>query len=238
LFERKPGQNYLGPPGLAGSADGAPEAELKPYDNVLILKQPSWELQRVVTIGGEVRFPGQYALKSREERLADLIDRAGGLTTAAYPEGTVFIRSKEHLGRIALDVPRALKHRNSPENLLLMDGDRVSVPLKSSVVAVRGAVNAPNIVAYVPGKDIDYYIDQAGGAGRNADRRRAFITQPSGKRETKSRFSRPRPQPGSLVVVPQHDASSDINWLGIFGAAAQATTSLLTIFLAYKTIHP
>ena len=238
LFERKPGLAYLGPPGIPGAAEGAPETELRPYDNVLILKQPAWELQRVVTISGEVRFPGQYTLKSRSERLADLVDRAGGMTSEAFPEGTVVIRSKEHLGRIAIDVPQALKHRNSAENLLLMDGDRISVPLKSSVVAVRGAVNAPNIVAYVPGKDIEYYINQAGGAGRNADRGRAFITQPSGKRETNGRFSRPKPQPGSLVIVPTHDPSTDHNWVGIVGTAAQAATSLLTIFLAYKTIHP
>jgi polysaccharide export outer membrane protein len=238
LFERKPGQVYLGPPGIAGSAAGAPEAELKPYDNVLILKQPSWDLQRVVTISGEVRFPGQYTLKSRDERLTDLIDRAGGLTTEAFPEGTVFIRSKEHLGRVAIDVPRALKRRNSADNLLLMDGDRVSVPVKSSVVAVRGAVNAPNVVAYVPGKNIDYYIDQAGGAGRNADRRRAFITQPSGKRETKRRFSSPQPQPGSLVIVPTHDPSTDRNWLAIIGAFSQATTTLIGLYFVLKTFKP
>ncbi|HEY8174441.1 MAG TPA: SLBB domain-containing protein [Gemmatimonadaceae bacterium] len=238
LFERKPGEKYFGPPGIPGSAEGAPEAELQPYDNVLILRQPSWELQRVVTISGEVRFPGQYTLKSRDERLTDLIVRAGGMTDQAYPEGTVFIRSKEHLGRVAIDVPQALKHRNSPENLLLMDGDRISVPLKSAVVAVRGAVNAPNVVAYVPGKDIDYYINQAGGARQNADRGRAFITQPSGKRETKGRFSRPQPQPGSLVIVPTHDPSTDRNWLGMIGAVAQATTTLITIYIALKTFHP
>jgi polysaccharide biosynthesis/export protein len=238
LFERKSGEAYQRAPGLAAPADGAPEAPLRPYDNVLILQQPSWELQRVVTISGEVRFPGQYALKTRDERLADLIDRAGGMTAEAYPAGTIFIRNKDHVGRVAIDVPQALKRHNSPENLLLMDGDRISVPLKSYVVTVRGSVNAPNVVAYVPGKDIDYYIDQAGGPGRDADGRRAFITQPSGKRETKGRFFSPKPQPGSLVIVPPRDPSSQNGVLTVIGATAQAATSLLTIFLAYKAIHP
>jgi protein involved in polysaccharide export with SLBB domain len=238
VFDRKPGDAYQRAPGLAALSDGAPEALLKPYDNVLILQQPSWELQRVVTIAGEVRFPGQYALKSRDERLSDLIDRAGGVTAEAYPEGTLFIRSKDHVGRVAIDVPHALKHRDSPENLLLIDGDRIMVPLKSYVVTVRGSVNAPNVVAFVPGKDIDYYINQAGGAGRNADPGRAFITQPSGKRETKGRFSSPKPQPGSLVIVPPHDPSTDRNWLGIISTLSQTTTTLIALYFALKTFKP
>src|SRR5205823_9014058 len=160
-----------------------------PYDNVLIMQQPNWELQRVVTLSGEVRFPGQYALKSRNERLADLVDRAGGLTTEAYAEGTLFVRRKGDVGRVAIDVPHALKKRDSPDNMLLMDGDQITVPVRSYVVTVRGAVNAPNVVAYVPGKDIDYYISLSGGPAREADMGRAFTTQPNGKREVRHRWS-------------------------------------------------
>jgi protein involved in polysaccharide export with SLBB domain len=84
LFERRAGEPYFGPPGIPASANGAPEIELRPYDNVLILQQPSWELQRTVSISGEVKFPGTYALKTRDERLSDVIQRAGGFTDEAY----------------------------------------------------------------------------------------------------------------------------------------------------------
>lgn len=233
LFERRAGQTYLGAPGLPASPSGAPEVELKPYDNVLILQQPNWELQRVVTIAGEVRFPGQYALKSRNDRIADLIERAGGVTSEAYPEGTVFIRSKGEVGRVALDVPQAMKKRKSPDNLLLVDGDQITVPQRSSVVTVRGAVNAPNVVAHVAGRDIDYYIDQAGGAARNADKKRAFITQPSGKRETKSRLGvSPKPLPGALVVVPERSPEDRVNWVQILSAVAPILASLAAVVIA------
>jgi protein involved in polysaccharide export with SLBB domain len=234
LFERKPGEKYLGAPGLPATANGAPEHELKPYDNVLILQQPYWELQRVVTISGEVRFPGQYALKSRTDHVADLIERAGGLTTEAYPEGTVFTRTKSNVGRVAIDVPLAMKRRKSPDNLVLMDGDQITIPQRSSTVAVRGAVNAPNVVAYVPGRDINYYIDQAGGAARNADKRRAFVTQPTGKRETRNAFSPPKPLPGSLVVVPELDPAYKTNWIQVITAATSVLTSIVTVYLAVK----
>jgi polysaccharide export outer membrane protein len=235
VFERRVGQQYLGAPGLQSAAGGAPEFVLKPYDNVLIMHQPDWELQRLVTISGEVRFPGQYALRTRNERIADLIEHAGGLTSEAYPEGTMFVRTRNDVGRVALDVPRALKKRNSPDNLLLMDGDQINIPVRSNIVTVRGAVNAPNVVAYVSGKDMDYYIEQAGGPGRNADKRRAFITQPSGKRETKSIANRsPKPMPGALVVVPEQDPSAKTSWVTVMAAVAPALASLATLIVVFR----
>jgi polysaccharide export outer membrane protein len=235
LFERRPGQPYLGAPGLQVAANGAPEFELKPYDNVLIMNQPNWELQRVVTLNGEVRFPGPYTLKDRSERIADVIERAGGLTTEAYAEGTIFIRMQNDVGRVALDMPQALKKKDSPDNLLLMDGDQITIPVRSNVVTVRGAVNAANVVAYVKGKDIDYYIDQAGGAARNADRRRAFITQPSGKRETKSISNRsPKPLPGALVVVPEVDPNNRTSWVQVLAALGPVLASLATLIVVFR----
>jgi protein involved in polysaccharide export with SLBB domain len=234
LFERKPGERYLGAPGLPASPNGAPEVELKPYDNVLLMRQPSWELQRIVTISGEVNFPGTYALKSRDERLADLIQRAGGLTSEAYAEGTVFIRKEGEVGRVAIDVPQALKKRKSPENLLLMNGDMIAIPLRSYVVTVRGAVNAPTVVAYVAGQGLDYYISQAGGSARNADNKRAFVTQPSGKRETKGWASSPKPLPGSLVEVPVLDPAFRTNWLQTLATVTPIVASMVTLMLALK----
>jgi polysaccharide export outer membrane protein len=231
LFERKPGEPYLGAPGLPASANGAPEVLLIPYDNVLIKHQPSWELQRTVTIAGEVNFPGTYALRQRDERLADLIAHAGGLTAEAYPEGTQFMRMQGDIGRVAIDVPHALRRRNSPDNLLLMHGDSIVIPRRSSVVTVRGAVNAPTVVAYVPGRDLDYYISQAGGPTRDADNRRAFVTQPNGKRETKGWGRAPRPMPGSLVEVPVLDAAHRTNWIQTIATITPVLISLATLLI-------
>jgi polysaccharide export outer membrane protein len=235
LFERRPGVRYLGAPGIAAAPAGAPEVPLRPYDNVLIMHQPSWELQRIVRISGEVNFPGPYALKTRDERLADLIDRAGGLTSEAYPEGTIFIRKQGEVGRVAIDVRQALRRRRSPDNMHLVDGDEIIIPQRSHVVTVRGAVNAPTVVAYVPGRDIDYYISQAGGATRNADNRRAFVTQPNGKRETKSRWRPgPNPMPGSLVEVPVLDPAYRTNWLQTFATITPILASLATLIVALR----
>ncbi|HJQ20963.1 MAG TPA: SLBB domain-containing protein [Gemmatimonadaceae bacterium] len=236
LFDRLPGQPYLGAPGLPSNAAGAPEVALRPFDNVLIMQQPNWEMQRIVSITGEVRFPGQYALRTRGERLADLIDRAGGLTSEAYPEGTVLLRKADNVGRVAIDVPKALKNRKSPDNLPLREGDDITVPVRSYIVIVKGAVNAPNVVAYVPGKDINYYVSQAGGAAQNGDRRKAYVTQPSGKRETNGWLSSAEPMPGSLVYVPVKESSTSFGWMNSLTSFLQTSITLVTTIIAVRAL--
>ena len=46
----------------------------------------------VVEMKGEVKYPGFYPLLSKDERLSSVIARAGGLTEAAFAEGTIFNR--------------------------------------------------------------------------------------------------------------------------------------------------
>src|SRR5207248_779739 len=96
-------------------------------------------------------------------RLVDLINRAGGLTRDAYPEGIVFKRSQDSVGRVGVDLPTALKHPSRPDNILLADGDSIEIPLRSAVVMVSGSVNSPIAVPYVRGAFIDYYVYGAGG---------------------------------------------------------------------------
>jgi len=50
---------------------------------VLILEQPHSELRRMAFVGAEVRFPGTYALTAKDERLSNLVKRAGGLLPTA-----------------------------------------------------------------------------------------------------------------------------------------------------------
>jgi protein involved in polysaccharide export with SLBB domain len=236
LFERGPDGEYLGPPGLGAAAAGAQEVALRPYDNVLIMRQPDWELQRLVYLGGEVRFPGVYALRTKSERLGDLLERAGGLSREAYPEGVVFYRKRAGTGRIGIDLPSVLDDRKHPDNLLLLDGDSISVPRFNPVVTVSGAVNSPVAVAYVDGRDMDYYVAAAGGLSRKADGRRAYVTQPNGKVQSRpgrgSLLARtPKPRAGSVVFVPERDAADKKDYVAAVGSVAQILASLVAIIV-------
>jgi len=240
IFERTADGKYLGPPGLPAASGPNPEVTVMPYDNVLILRQPNWELQRTAVIAGEVRFPGRYSLRTTTDKVTDLIARAGGLTQDAYANGVIFYRPRNGVGRIGIELPDVLENDDSRDNLLLQDGDSIFIPRYNAVVNVQGAVNSPVAVTYSPGKNLNYYIRAAGGPSRKADAKRAYVTQPNGKVDAReSTFLRPdripEPLPGSVVFVPERDpADRRTDPLQLFGVLAQIAAALLTVVLASR----
>jgi protein involved in polysaccharide export with SLBB domain len=229
---------------------------LQPYDNVYIRRQPGLEAQRTVVLAGEVRFPGRYSLNTKNERLTDLIERAGGLTPRAYANGVRFFRLRydhapgaglqtrsesrdlEHGGvtsgpmnRIGVDLDRVLKDARYRDNLTLTNGDSIYIPAFIPVVVVEGAVNSPTSVTYVPGAGIGYYVNAAGGYMRAADKKGTFIQQPNGIIAKKG-----NPDPGALVSVPRRDPSIPNQFalpaiLGLIGQLATAATTVIVVAL-------
>lgn len=65
---------------------------LQPFDHVFIRISPGFEKEQVITIKGEVMYPGDFAISSANERISDVIRRAGGLSQFAYPKGASLVR--------------------------------------------------------------------------------------------------------------------------------------------------
>jgi protein involved in polysaccharide export with SLBB domain len=224
-----------------GGADAQPaspagDTPLQPYDNVLVLRQGEFSLQRSVVLTGQVKSPGRYSLRSKTDRLADLIQRAGGLTPEAYAGGIQFYRNydgtrptgRDRLPilagtarrdslprgapeRVGIDLPRVLRDPKFRDNIIMTGGDSIHIPEFNPLVIVQGAVNAPGPVAYSPGKSLDWYVDAAGGYAQAGDRRHPYVTQPNGEREGVQRKvvladKVPRPGPGAVVFVPTRTA--------------------------------
>lgn len=72
---------------------------LQPFDQVYVHRRPDYQEQQTVTIEGEVLHPGTYTLRSRNERISDLIARAGGLTGEAYSPGARLARRHTSIDR-------------------------------------------------------------------------------------------------------------------------------------------
>ena len=247
---------------LAAALHGTPSAnlQLQPFDTLSVKEVPEWESQENVTLRGEVRFPGAYAIR-RGETLKSVIGRAGGLTTYAFAEGSVFTRDElkqreqeqldmladrmqrdlallalqaaganqsgaatalsvgqsllgqlkgaQAVGRLVIDLPR-LEHsaQGSSYDVILRDGDTLSVPRFQQQVTVIGEVQNATSHLFNPKLARDDYIALSGGATRRADRSRIYIVRASGSvlasegsRWFEHRANAPI-KPGDTVVVP------------------------------------
>jgi hypothetical protein len=108
------------------------------------------------------------------------------------------------------------------------------------VVRVQGAVNAPLAVTWAEGKNMDFYIASAGGYSRDADKGRAYVTQPSGKVESVHRRfllpdGKPVPAAGGTIFVPEKDKTKPPgNTLQILATAATIIASLATIIIVAR----
>jgi len=238
LFERTPDGRFVGPPGVAVPASGAAEVPLSPYDNVLIMQEPQFDLQRAVVVSGQVRYPGTYSLRSKEERLADVIERAGGLTPQAYPEGVRFVRSAEGVGRVNVELTRALRDKGSSHNVIMQPEDSIFIPEYQPTVKVMGAVNAPGSLLWRRGADLDYYISAAGGLAANADGGRVSVRYANGDARTRRKWlfvsSKPAPGPGSEVFVPTKATGEGTNPVALLGGIAQILSSVVAIVVVLR----
>ena len=79
-----------------GINDKASEFLLQPFDLVLVKSTSFNRIQKVVKIEGEVMYPGFYALETVEDKISDIIKRAGGLTQYGYAKGATLIRRTEY----------------------------------------------------------------------------------------------------------------------------------------------
>ncbi len=211
---------------------------LEPFDNIFIRRNSDWELQRNVTIQGEVQNPGTYSLRNKTERITDIIARAGGLKPTAYLDGARFYRAHEGVGQIGIDFKEIFKNPNDPQNIILQAGDRIVIPERMFTVRVAGGVNFPNSVLYQKGKGVGYYIKAAGGFTDLADKGNITIKLANGKQFQPKRFLFWKYLPekitaGSTIYVPVLAEKKEIDWSGAIRDAAAIMSSIATTILIY-----
>jgi protein involved in polysaccharide export with SLBB domain len=67
--------------------------KLQPFDVISVRRSPSYKEQISVKVEGEVLYPGSYTLSANNERVSDIIKRAGGLKANAFTDGATLIRN-------------------------------------------------------------------------------------------------------------------------------------------------
>ena len=213
--------------------DGQPGFILQPYDEVYVRRSPGYQAQQNVAIEGEILFGGNYAMTNREERLSDLVNKAGGPTSLAYLRGAKLTRvasagEKKRMGdvirlmsrqlgeamidslgigvedtfTVGIDLEKALTNPKGSADLVLREGDVVFIPKNTNTVTINGAVMVPNTVSYMKGKNVDYYLNQAGGCSDNARKSKKFIVYMNGQVTKVKGSGKKQIEPGCEIIVP------------------------------------
>ena len=114
--------------------DSSEKFYLEPFDIVSVRKAPTFEDAVVVTVSGQVAFPGKYVLINRNERLSDIIKRAGGVTDKAYVKGAVLIRKADQDDSSKIDAVMRMADRSNSVNrdsiLLNLNSNRYTVGIR------------------------------------------------------------------------------------------------------------
>jgi protein involved in polysaccharide export with SLBB domain len=237
---------------------------LEPYDHVKVRYVPEFEFQHDIEIMGEVRYPGIYTLAGKNEKIADLIKKAGGLTQEAFVDGATLFRQEDSLGYIVLNLADALKEESSRFNYILKDGDVIEVPKMKDFVSITGATKANQLYAeklienprginvpYHQNKNAGYYIRKyTGGLGDNASKKEIYVEHPNGEIEKAKDFwfftVYPKVRKGSVIKVgekPQEKRENgkekeEIDWSKVIGdTLAQAMTIFTLILLARQATN-
>jgi protein involved in polysaccharide export with SLBB domain len=144
----------------------------------------------------------------------------------------------DSLYSVGIDLEKALKNPGSTVDLVLREGDRLVVPEVVNTVKVNGAVLMTNTVSYRDGKNINYYISQAGGYANGARKSKKFIIYMNGQVAKAKGSSAKLVEPGCEIVVPVKDKSKASQWnlqsiigiassLGSLGLTAASIANIL-----------
>ncbi|MEQ9377781.1 MAG: SLBB domain-containing protein [Imperialibacter sp.] len=291
---------------------------LEPFDHVVVRRNPNYRIERFIQIDGEVLYPGKYAIRNVNEKISDVVKRAGGLSEFAYPKGATLIRRTEFFNEepelsrkmkslegVQENIEGSQKDRTESENLLsnkideelyekaadlssnedlssfakrerlaemgltnpflaggglketeiiginleeimsnpgskydliLEEGDVISIPKQLQTVRLRGRVLYPTTVRYENSKSVKYFIDRAGGFDSRARKGRTYVVYANGEVARTKGFlfmrNYPNVEPGAEIIIPVKPLKIPLKPGDLIGVA----TGLATIALVVSQI--
>ena len=207
---------------------------LKENDMVIVRNKEGYSLPEFAQIEGLVKSPGFYSILSNKYSLYDLLEDSGGILPDGSVSGIKIkrvnlsrgeidaalrnfasnssgIEAKKQLEYIefGIDVEKLLDSKGSDfkYNVILKDGDIVSVPKIDNTIEVVGEVEQPTVVNYKKGLSASEAINQAGGFTEIAKKRGVFVVYQNGTISSNKKFfifnTMPKLKPGSKIVVPK-----------------------------------
>lgn len=230
---------------------------VQPFDIISVRNAAGYEVQRQVYIKGEVKYPGAYTLSRNDERISELLQRAGGATAYAYTAGASLKRPGSRAAKnnkykqdakidqdklkqivrlqkgvrdttasaieqeveasiaVGIKLDRILQRPGSSQDLIMEEGDTLSIPKKLQTVKVSGEVLSPITIVYRPSVGLKQYVSEAGGITDKALLKRAYVIYANGgvKATRKGIIFKwyPRIKPGAEIYVPKKSEKNKVS---------------------------
>ena len=231
------------------------DVQLEPFDMVFVRKSAAYKPQQAVTINGEVNYPGTYVVEKNVVRLSDIVSKAQGFNKDAYVKGAKLVRTltKEEFERlevakeiakkqvvdstaieemvigesytVAIDLQAAVENPGTVADVVLREGDVITVPKYNSTVKISGSVLYPNVVSFVLGADWRYYVSNAGGVTQEGIKKKAYMVHMNGSVAVRGKKGFDV-QPGTEIVVPAKEMKEAGQSLAAIMGIATSTASL------------
>ena len=207
---------------------------LNENDMVIVRIKEGYSLPEFAQIQGLVRSPGFYSILSNKYSLYDLLEDSGGilpdgsvsgvkirrvnitkkeideaLENFASDSSSIEIKKQLEYIEFGIDVEKLLESKGGDfkYNVILKNGDIVSVPKADNTIEVIGEVEQPTVVNYKKGLSTSDAINQAGGFTEVAKKRGVFVVYQNGTISSNKKFfifnTMPKLKPGSKIVVPK-----------------------------------
>lgn len=270
--------------------DSEENITLQPFDHIFIRRSPGFQREKIVTVEGEVNFPGEFVLSNANERISDLLKRAGGLNQFAYAKGATLIRRTEYyevtpedelkeknlksvreqldnkdlmlteaeeiflerLSRkllekeerrlkrrineeeeedlrasrlldvvdttsvkidfkpqelVGINLQAILENPGTRQDLILQEGDILSIPKELQTVRMRGQVLFPTTARYQESRGLRSYVGRAGGFTEMARKKKSYVIYANGDVRRTRNFLflnfYPHIEPGAEIIVPR-----------------------------------
>ena len=242
--------------------DTSQTIKLQPNDLIVVRSKLGYQEKEFVSVSGLVKKPGNYALKSNEYSVYDLIRDFDGFLPNAQLNGVKLKRKvvndkfKELVDNfdsddlddeiefddfieIGLDINRIIDSngRLGEYNLTLKSGDEIIIPKIDNSIEVSGSVQKATAMSYRKGLTTISAINSAGGFGLDAKKSRVYVIYQNGSIKSTKSFlffrNYPKLLPGTKVFVPKK--SEKTNQTSV-GEIVGYTTSLVSIIALIKSL--
>lgn len=230
---------------------------LQPGDIVIVRMISQFEEQQLIQVKGEVKFPGSYAIASKDEKITDIIERAGGLTEWSFLEGAYIERSNSVGGKglTVLDLKK-LFNGNDKFDYVIRKGDVLVIPRIEDFIKLTGEVRFPKVEEFgeinIPvhnSKRAGFYIrNYGGGFDKTAKRSRTYVETPGGyvKRTINFGLFRiyPKVRVGDKIHVIKKEEKvkneknkEPINWNRVIENTTVKLTGIATLWVLLQRVN-